>query len=423
MNYKTRRQKLLKEIEINSIVVLSGEIEKIRNNDVSFDFRQNSSYYYISGCNEPDTKVIIAKLKGQTKHVFFKKEQTELEKVWDNHKRTFKEEKELGGWDEVLDLDDYENYLKDIVKISKRAYIELTDYQTLETMDKIKESAIETYSDVMAIIERQRAIKSSEEVKNIKKAISITDQAINKMLSEIETKKKESCINADAEYIFAKNEVQKAYQTIVAYGNNGNILHYTQNNNPITDNKFVLVDVGCEYNLYASDISRTFPSKGIFTEDQKELYQALLNVQKKIISKVQPGTTFKKLNKLYIDQMVDLMLKLKIIKGEKKEIIKEKTYKKFCPHSIGHWLGLDVHDRNPYEDENKQPIKFEAGMVLTIEPGIYINENEKSVPRKYRGMAIRIEDDILITQNGNENLSISIPKEIQDLESAAKVKS
>lgn len=249
----------------------------------------------------------------------------------------------------------------------------------------------------------------------MRKAVTITADAVQKIMTNISKKKKESVLNAEVEYVFALNEVQKAYQTIVASGNNGNILHYTKNDEVLNKDKMILVDVGCEYELYASDITRTFPANGTFSKDQKEVYSKLLEIQKKIISKVKPGITFEKLNHLYVLEMAQLLIDLKILKEDREEIIESKSYKKYCPHSIGHWLGLDVHDRNPYKEDNK-PVKFEAGMVITIEPGIYIGKDDKAVPQKYREIAIRIEDDILVTKEGNENLSKQIPKEIKEIE-------
>jgi len=415
MNYKARRQRLIKDIPTGSVILLNGQTNKVRNNDVEYDFRQDSSYYYLSGNNEPDTKMLIIKDKKNTKQVFFKKQQTELEKVWEDHKRSFVEEKECGGWDEVVELDSYEDYITQALKNAHRAYIDLNDKEIIEAIISSQDSKITSYENILQIVEKYRAIKSKEEISKMRKAVTITADAVQKIMTNITKKKKESVLNAEVEYVFALNEVQKAYQTIVAGGNNGNILHYTKNDEVLNKDKMILVDVGCEYELYASDITRTFPANGTFSKDQKEVYSKLLEIQKIIISKVKPGITFEKLNQLYVEEMAQLLIDLKILKEDRAEIIDSKSYKKYCPHSIGHWLGLDVHDRNPYKEDNK-PVKFEAGMVITIEPGIYIGKDDKDVPQKYREIAIRIEDDILVTKEGNENLSKQIPKEIKEIE-------
>ena len=224
-------------------------------------------------------------------------------------------------------------------------------------------------------------------------------------------------LQAEIEYIFKKGGAYSdAYTSIVASGDAANTLHYIKNNQKIDKNSLILIDAGCEYNYYASDITRTIPACGKFTQAQKELYQLVLDVEEKIIAMVEPGVKRSFLQKKSVELLCAGMVALGILQGDVKKLLKKKAHKKYYPHGIGHWMGLDVHDAPPYKDAKFKEIPLQKGMVLTIEPGIYLPKNDKNIPKKYRGIGIRIEDDILVTQQGCENLSADIYKTVQDIE-------
>ncbi|MCK4874641.1 MAG: Xaa-Pro dipeptidase, partial [Sulfurimonas sp.] len=222
---------------------------------------------------------------------------------------------------------------------------------------------------------------------------------------------------AQIEYEFkSRGAYSDAYTSIVAGGNNANTLHYIKNNKPLVDKELILIDAGSEYKHYASDITRTIPVNGKFTKPQKELYNLVLRVQLKIIKMIKPHAKRSDLQKKAEILLTKGMVKLGILKGNYKKLIKKQKHKKYYPHGIGHWMGLDVHDPAPYINYEDNEIALQKGMVLTIEPGLYINENDNSVPKKYRGIGIRIEDDILVTKDGYENLSSGIAKTVKEVE-------
>jgi Xaa-Pro aminopeptidase len=263
-----------------------------------------------------------------------------------------------------------------------------------------------------------RLIKSKSEIAIIKKALKITKEAHHSLMKMQKSAKNEYELQANVEYIFKKNGAYSdAYTSIIASGNAANTLHYVDNDKVLQESSLILVDAGCEYKYYASDITRTIPVNGKFTQPQKELYGMILEVQLQIINRIKPGCKRSDLQLYAVELLTKGMIELGILKGNVKKLIKKELYKKYYPHGIGHWMGIDVHDECPYVHSNGKEILLQRGMVLTIEPGIYIDENDESVPYKYRGIGIRIEDDILVTKKGHKNLSAGIAKSIVEIES------
>jgi len=261
-----------------------------------------------------------------------------------------------------------------------------------------------------------RLFKSKEEIRLIKKAIKITKKAHHKVMRIKRVNKREYQIQAVLEYIFKKNGAYSdAYTSIVAGGNNANTLHYIKNNKKLKKDDLILIDAGCEYKYYASDITRTIPVNGKFNKHQKKVYKIVLNIQKKIIKKIRPGIKRSKLQKIAIKELTKGLIELKILNGNVKELIKKESYKKYYPHGVGHWLGLDVHDASPYFNKANKEIRLKEGMVLTIEPGLYIDSKNR-INKKYAGIGIRIEDNILVTKNGYKNLSKKIKKSVKSIE-------
>jgi Xaa-Pro aminopeptidase len=263
-----------------------------------------------------------------------------------------------------------------------------------------------------------RLIKSKAEIVLIKKAVEITKEAHHTAMRKAKELKYEYELQAEIEYIFKKNGAYSdAYTSIVACGNSANTLHYISNDKRLKNNELILIDAGCEYEYYSSDITRSIPVNGIFTEAQKELYQMILDVEIEIIQMIKPKILRTSLQEKSEELLCRGLISLGILKGSLKKLLIEKAHKKYYPHGIGHWMGLDVHDVSPYKSLDSKELLLKPGMVMTIEPGIYIDKDDKSVPKKYRGIGIRIEDDILVTKDGYENLSREIIKEISEIES------
>jgi Xaa-Pro aminopeptidase len=224
-------------------------------------------------------------------------------------------------------------------------------------------------------------------------------------------------IEAEIIHEFGKNGSVPAYTSIVASGENACTLHYISNREEMKAGQLLLTDAGSEYEMYAADITRTIPVSGIYSKEQKEIYELVLQVQKTAIDNVKPGQTFEGLQSGAIKGLTQGLKKLGLLKGQTDQLIKSEAYKDFYMHGIGHWLGMDVHDVGSYMDQKGKSRKFQPGMVLTIEPGIYISKKNRNVPLEYRGIGIRIEDDVLVTKNGCEVLTKALPKEIDEIES------
>jgi Xaa-Pro aminopeptidase len=409
--YKKRRKRLGKKFSADSVgIVFSAEYKK-RSNDTEYPFRQNSNFYYLSGFKEDSSALMFVKGKKKLKTILFVAKKDKKLELWHGKRLGEKKAKKRFLVDEVLSIDELQKELKKHLQDAKELYYDFNlDYSKVKILKRYSKK-LSTHKNIAPLIQKMRLIKSSSEIKLIKKAINITKKAHINLMKMDKCGKNEYHLLAELEYVFKKNGAYSdAYRSIVACGDSANTLHYIDNNKPLKKGKLILVDAGCEYEYYASDITRTIPVDGKLTKAQQELYDLVLDTQLRVIKMIKPHAKRSDLQKRAVKLLTKGMVRLGILRGSVKKLIKKESYKKYYPHGIGHWMGLDVHDEAPYKDTNNKEIKLKAGMVLTIEPGIYIGKSDKRVPKKYRGIGIRIEDDILITKNGYKNLSKSIPK-------------
>jgi Xaa-Pro aminopeptidase len=267
-----------------------------------------------------------------------------------------------------------------------------------------------------------RLIKSPQEIQMIRHAISLTALAHHEAMKQCKAGMREFELDAHMGYVFASNGViSQAYGAIVAGGNNANTLHYINNRDELHDGDLVLIDAACEWELYASDITRTFPINGKFSDAQRDVYEKVLDVQLRVIEAIKPNVKRDWLQKYSEELLCQALIDLGILSGERDILIAAKEHKKYAPHGIGHWMGLDVHDPCPYVNDEGESLVFESGMVMTIEPGLYIRADDESVPLQYRGIGIRIEDNILVTDSGYENLSAMIAKTVDEVEAMCQL--
>lgn len=420
--YKLRRNKFLKKLKNNSIAYLQSAKLQTRSNDTEYPYRQESNFYYLCGFREENAHLIFIKRNNKVKVILFVQEKEADKELWTGKRLGVEEGKKLFLVDKVFSSSKIEEKLKKYTLGLKHMYYDFS--QNLVFLQPfIQSSSFQSHKNLLDLIGEMRLIKSQSEIELIKKAIAITQKAHHRAIKEVKNLKNEYELLAEIEYIFKKNaSYSDAYTSIVASGNNANTLHYIKNNKFFNNEDLVLIDAGCEYNYYASDITRTIPYNGKFTSAKKELYEMVLDVEEKIISLVKPNIKRSFLQKKAVKFLVDGMLELGILQGNAKKIIKKELYKKYYPHGIGHWMGLDVHDNAPYKDSKNREIPLQEGMILTIEPGIYIEENDTNVPKKYRGIGIRIEDDILVSANGFINLSKDIIKSVKSIELMANEK-
>ncbi len=415
--YKSRRERLLKQLSKNSVAVLFASEMKIRSNDTEYPFRQNSNFYYMSGFTEDNSALMFIKKNKKTKTILFVEKKDEALELWHGKRVGEVEAKKRFSVDEVYSTEKFSQILKIHLQNANNLYYDFNlQYNKVKTLKRYSKN-IAIYKNIALLVQKMRLIKTKSEVQLIQKAIAITQEAHHKAMKLRKKGMYEYELQAEFEYIFTKNGAYSdAYTSIVAGGNNANTLHYVSNDKLLKKGELILIDAGCEYKYYASDITRTIPVNGKFSSPQKKLYNMVLGVQLKIISMIKPGVKRSELHKESEKLLCEGMIKLGILQGKCTKLLKKQKHKKYYPHGIGHWMGIDVHDEAPYKDENAQELALKKGMVLTIEPGIYIDENDTSVPKKYRGIGIRIEDDILVTSKGCKNMSKGIAKTIDAIE-------
>ncbi|MEA3370864.1 MAG: aminopeptidase P N-terminal domain-containing protein [Campylobacterota bacterium] len=416
--YKKRRDKLASKLAKNSIAVLFSANYKNRSSDTDFPFRQNSNYYYMSGFLEDKSCLVFVKGIKEVKTILFVHKKDKTQELWNGERVGVEAAKKRFSVDEVYLYNEFSTKLKEYVNGKKTLYYDFNlDYSKVKIL-KRHSSVIDSFKNIATSIQKMRLIKSDSEIALIKKAISITKDAHHRAMRKSSSLEYEYQLQAEIEYEFKRHGAYSdAYTSIVACANAANTLHYIKNDRELVKGELILIDAGCEYKYYASDITRSIPVSGRYTEAQKELYNMVLDVQLKIIKMIKPGVKRSDLQKKAVKLLSRGMIELGILKASLKKAINKELYKKYYPHGIGHWMGIDVHDEAPYKYSDGKEIPLKKGMVLTIEPGIYIDENDKEVPKKFRGIGIRIEDDILVTKKASENLSSKIAKSVEEIES------
>jgi Xaa-Pro aminopeptidase len=424
--YAKRRKKLLSQMQDGVALVPSASLQ-MRSNDTEFPFRQESNFYYLSGFNEPDALLLLCKNKKSSKTVLFLRKRDPQAEMWVGKRLGVEEACAVLGVDEAYDIETLEEKLSELLEGHLNLYLDTfssNSYlrQAKKTAEKLShtrniERSPRNFIHLNPLLEKMRLHKEPYETEQIRKALSITRQAHHAAMAAARPGMKEYEIQALIEYIFKKEgSPHDAYGTIVAGGNNANTLHYIENSKALKNGELMLIDAGCEWENYASDITRTSPVNGKFSAHQQALYEGILDAQLKIIKAVKPGISKQKLQVKSELLLTEVMQELGILKGSLDELIEKKSFKKYYPHGIGHWMGLDVHDTCPYKDENGKDILFEEGMVLTIEPAIYLPLDDMEIPEAFRGIGIRTEDDILLTSKGYENLSLDIAKSVDEIE-------
>jgi len=407
--YKQRRERIVKYLKPNSIAILTSAKHQIRSNDTEYRFRQNSNFYYLCGFKEDNSALVFVKDKKKSKIYLFVEKKNKQKELWNGKRAGVKKARKKF---EVDDVFEFKKFKKLLAKFSKNKRYIYFDAMREKADTKIYAKTLKKtpkQKDLSYKLKKMRSIKSDAEIKLIKKALSITKKAHKEARKQAKTLKYEYEIQAIFEYIFRKNGANdEAYSTIAASGDNANTLHYIKNSKKLNHKDLILIDAGCEFKYYASDITRVFPLSGKFSKPQKEIYNLVLKTQKKIISMIKAGVLRSQLQDKAIYLLTKGMVELKILKGNVKKLIKQQQYKRYYPHGIGHFIGLDVHDQNLYTNKKKKEIPLKTGMVLTIEPGLYLPKTDKTIPKKYRGIGVRIEDNILVKQDGYINLSKDI---------------
>lgn len=429
--FVNRRERLLAAMKPNSVALIPAAREVTRSRDTEFAFRQDSDFFYLTGFKEPDALLVLTKSRdAQTQSTLFCRNKDKIAEIWHGRRLGFEAAKTQLQFDETYPLSEVETKLLELVNGKRVLYFAQGTYsefdeQVWSLLSKLRAApkkgyrAPEIIQDVRSVIHEMRLFKSDAELAVMRKAAQISAAAHVRAMQFSKAGATEYQLEAEIHHHYAMNGARHpAYGTIVGSGNNANILHYTDNCDVLKDGDLVLIDSGCELEGYAADITRTFPVNGQFSEPQKAIYQLVLDAQLAAFEHVKPGGTLVEANKTAMKVMTEGLIKLGILSGEVDELLENQACKAFYMHGLGHWLGLDVHDVGEYkQDEKDRP--FEPGMVLTIEPGLYFDEDAQ-VPEQYKGIGIRIEDDLLVTPTGYDVLTKDVPKTIEEIEAVMK---
>lgn len=426
--FEKRRRKLAKLIGKDGIAVIPTASTRVRSRDTDYPYRPDSDFYYFTGFSEPNAVMILAPGREDGSFIVCLREKNPLTEIWDGHMEGLNGVKENYEADQSFDIEDLETILPSLFLGRQKVFFTLGQDEALDKILMKSFNAVRAGqrrggvvpSEIQALeplVHEMRLIKSKYEISLMKKSAKISVDAHKRIFENCKPGVFEYQIEADIIHEFGKHGAVPAYTSIVASGQNACTLHYISNRDKMKSGQLLLTDAGCENEMYAADITRTIPVSGEYSKEQKEIYELVLEVQKNAINSIKPGQTFEGLQSDAIKGLTKGLKKLGLLKGRVDQLIKSEAYKDFYMHGIGHWLGMDVHDVGSYMDQKGKSRKFENGMVLTIEPGIYISKKNKNVPTEYRGIGIRIEDDVLVTKSGCDVLTKALPKEIGEIES------
>ncbi|WNC73251.1 Xaa-Pro aminopeptidase [Thalassotalea psychrophila] len=426
--FVARREKLLAAMPENSVALIPANKEVTRSRDTEFLFCQDKDFYYLTGFHEPDALLVLVK-GDEFESVLFCRDKDPEQEVWHGRRVGAEKAQSDYAFDLTYTLDELEQVLpmyinaKQTLLFAQGAQDEF-DRLVFACLDVLRGgvkqglTAPNTIIDLRETIHEMRLIKSDAEIQVMREANVISGNAHKRAMEFTKQGVFEYQVEAEILHEFASNGARTAaYGSIVGGGENATILHYTDNDEVLIDDDLLLIDAGAELAGYAADITRTFPVNGKFNEEQAALYNLVLKSQMAAIEAIKPGANFAELNDIVNAVLAEGLLELGLLEGDLDSLIEEKACKKYFIHGLGHWLGLDVHDVGDYHmDENRKQLRsFEPGMVMTIEPGLYIDA-EASVDDKWQGLGVRIEDNILVTKNGYENLTVNAPKTISDIE-------
>lgn len=437
--FTNRRNKLITQLADNSVAIIPAAKIQYRNSQTEYPFRQNSNFYYLTGYDEQDAICVLIKdtNSNSNKFILFVLPEVQEEKNWSGLRIGQDQAKSVYKADESYSLADAEAIIPQLLKNKHTVYFAIGNDPEWDSRiiswvklagTKITKKARangeqidyipSVLQDIAPVIAELRLYKSEQEIKQLRTAAEIASQGHAELMRCC----KAGLYEYQLEAIFVNHCMQHgcralAYQATVASGKNACTLHYSQNTRQLQDGDLVVIDAGGEYNYYASDITRTLPVNGKFNAQQKAIYNLVLQAQLAGLTEIKPGNIFSKVQEIVVKTLVAGLVELGILQGNLTTLIQEQTYKKYYMHNAGHWLGLDVHDAGEYYKEGKSRL-FAPGMVLTIEPGLYIAADAFEVAEQWRGIGVRIEDMVLVTPNGHEVLTTKLPKTIVSIETA-----
>ena len=423
--FANRRQQLMDMVGPDGIVIIPSATLLIRNRDAEHPFRQDSDFQYLTNFNEPEAVAVLIPERAEGKFILFCREKDPKTERWTGRMAGLEGAQADYHADDSFPIEDIDDILPGLMDRRETVHYSMGvnpsfDQQVMSWVNamkaKVRSGAHPPHEFVSLdlLLHDMRLYKTAAEIKMMKHAAKTAVRSHERAMAICEPDLNEGQLDAEFLHEFKWNGMVPAYTTIVGGGENACVLHYIENNQPLVDGDLVLIDAGAEYACYASDITRTFPVNGKFTEEQRLVYQIVLDAQYAAIDAAQPGNNWNAPHEAAVKVISQGLLDLGILEGSLDEVIKEEAYKEFFMHKTGHWLGMDVHDVGDYKIDDEWRV-LEQGMVLTVEPGIYISPNPE-VDKKWWNIGVRIEDDVLIKRKGNDVLTGSLIKEVADIE-------
>jgi Xaa-Pro aminopeptidase len=424
--FARRRTQLMRMAGEDSIIILCAAPEKTRNSDVHYPYRQNSDFLYLTGFKEPDAVLCLVPDAKAPQAIMFCRERDPEREMWDGPMTGLKGAVKQFGMNDAFDIGELDKRLPRLLQDRDRIYYDLGkspqfDQRLIGWLNDFRDKPRKTFhapEEIHALdqmLHDLRLYKSRDEIAALKRSAVVATEAHERAMKVCRPGMNEAEIHAELNWVFTRNQCQPSYNPIVGGGKNACVLHYIANRDTLNDGDLLLIDAGAEYDGYASDITRTFPVNGKFTPEQKDLYDVVLEAQLAAIEKVRAGNHWQDVHNEAVRVATQGMIDLGILRLSLEEELEQEGYKHFYVHNTGHWLGLDVHDVGDYTVDGESRL-LEPGMVMTVEPGIYIPPNDTTVRKAFRGIGIRIEDNVAVTKGEPQVLTADLAKTTADIE-------
>jgi Xaa-Pro aminopeptidase len=425
--YARRRRNLMGLMEPNSIAIIPSAREQVRSRDTHFPFRQDSDFFYLSGFSEPEAVIVLIPGRRHGQFVVFCRERDRKMEMWNGYRAGPEGVCEAHAADDAFPIGDIDDILPGLIEGRDRVYYSMgrsTDFdqKIMNWVNAIRSQESSgavppgEFTDLDHLVHELRLYKSAAELRVMRKAGEITADAHTRAMRVCKPGLFEYQLEAEIVHEFSLRGARSpAYPSIVGGGANACVLHYIENSDKLRDGDLVLIDAGCELDGYAADVTRTFPVNGRFNKEQRALYDLVLKAHEATVAAIKPGNHWNQPHDASVKIITEGLVKLGLLKGPVAKLVKDGAYRDFYMHRVGHWLGLDVHDVGDYRLEGAWRL-IEPGMVMTVEPGIYIAENNTSVPKKWRGIGIRIEDNVVVTEEGCEVITSGVVNSAEEIE-------
>lgn len=408
------------------IAILPSAPVRHRNNDVEYDYRQDSDFYYVTGFSEPESVAVLIPGRPQAEYVLFVRERDSARETWDGRRAGPAGARREFGANDAFPIGDIDEILPGLLENREKVFYTMGMYADfdqrvvgwvngLRTQARNGRHPPQEFVALDHVLHDMRLFKSRAEIGAMRESARIAARAHVRAMKFCRPGRHEYEVMAELVHEFRRHNADTSYHPIVGGGANSCILHYRENNALLKNGELLLVDAGCEYDCYASDITRTFPVNGRFTPEQRAVYEVVLEANRAAIAKVRPGNQWDDPHTAAVHVITQGLVKLGLLKGRVPALEREGAYRRFFMHRTGHWLGMDVHDVGDYKIGDEWRV-LEPGMVLTIEPGIYIPANLRGIPKRFRNIGVRIEDDVAVTRTGVEVLTSQAPKDADAIE-------